>query len=227
MRETAKIEPTQHADLGIVPTGYSLSGPKTVPRVDYERVFVLDDRNDLLGEYVLDDDSPLEFADLRRAIPVSGMRHLVSFYLGEYAFTPFRVDELWFVMLTRGIPRIEDRGSIGTLLAAARVHIVPNLAPALAQREADLRTRERNLLDKEAALARKEAHLRQVESELQLEGTRLKERETDVLVREAKVGALREYAIQMQREFHRDRPEDFPVPTEEKAKPRPDVSVVP
>src|SRR6266568_2828350 len=69
-----------------------MQGPKKVPRVDYERIFVLDEEMKLLGEYALRDDCPLEYDDLKRLIPISGLRHLVSVYQGEYAFTPFRVE---------------------------------------------------------------------------------------------------------------------------------------
>src|SRR5256886_16768034 len=70
------------------------------------------------------------------------MRHLLSFYQGEYVFTPFRVGGLWFVLLSRGVPRIEERGSIGTLLAAMRVHLPTSLSPTLAAPEAALPERE-------------------------------------------------------------------------------------
>lgn len=202
LREVAEEEQEPVGVRGVVPTSFVISGPKTVPRVDYERIFVLDDRRELLGEYVLRDDCPVEYADLERSLPVSGMRHLVAFYQGEYAFTPFRVDDLWFVILTRGIPRIEDRGSIGTLLAAARVHIVPNLAPALAQREAALKEKEREILDKELLIARREEQVRLLEAELQVLKTHIKEAEVDVHARENRLNTLREYALRMQRSFY-------------------------
>ena len=60
----------------------TLQAPRMVPRVDYERIFVLGADARLLGEYALRDDCPLEYDDLRRSIPVNGMRHLVAFYQG-------------------------------------------------------------------------------------------------------------------------------------------------
>jgi len=203
MRDVTKETPAPSPARGTVPTGFGLPAPKGMPRVDYERIFVVDDRADPLGEYALDDECPLEYADMRRSIPMNGMRHLVAFYQGEYAFTPFRVDDLWFVVLTQGVPRIEDRGSIGTLLAAARVHIVPNLAPALAKREALLKEREKELHDRELGVARREQRAVQVESDLRLAGVRLRELETDIRAREGKLIALRDYALGMQRSFFR------------------------
>ena len=108
MREATEQKDVPRDAIGVVPTRFSTHGPKSVPRIDYERIFVLDSKTNLLGEYALDDDCPLESSDLMRSLPLSGMRHLVSFYSGEYAFTPFKVDDLWFVVLTRGVPRIED-----------------------------------------------------------------------------------------------------------------------
>ncbi len=187
--------------IGVVPTRYATHGPKTVPRVDTERIFVLDANGNLLGEYVLDDECPLESSDLRRSVPVNGLRHLVSFYQGEYAFTPFKVDDLWFVILTRGVPRIEDRGSIGTLLAAARVHIPPMIEPLLARRELELRAREEELTQRETELTRREQRAGTVEAELRVTSTQLSEREAQVRSREAGVMSVRDYAVQMQRAF--------------------------
>ena len=199
MREVSMEEQYLRGDLGTVPTSFATSGPKTVPRVDYERIFVVDGREAFLGEYVLRDDCPVEAADLERAKPLSGMRHLVAFYLGEYAFTPFRVDDLWFIVVTRGVPRIEDRASIGTLLAAARVHIVPNLEPALAARESLLKEREREIADRESLLLTREQRVGQLDQQLKVLSTRLRGFESDLRMREAKLTSLRDYAVQMQR----------------------------
>lgn len=192
--------------IGVVPTGFSTHGPKTVPRIDYERIFVLDGKNNLLGEYALDDDCPLESSDLQRSLPVNGLRHLVSFYQGEYAFTPFRVDDLWFVILTRGVPRIEERGSIGTLLAAARVHIPPMVDPLLAKRDADLRAKEQELAQRELELSRREQRTGLLDAELRAASSQLVEREMVLKSHEATLVTLRDYAAQMQRTFAAPRP---------------------
>lgn len=187
--------------IGVIPTSFSTRGPKTIPRVDYERIFVLDAKANLLGEYALDDDCPLESGDLMRSLPVNGLRHLVTFYQGEYSFTPFKVDDLWFIILTRGVPRIEERGSVGTLLAAARVHIPPMVEPFLTKKEAELRATEAELADREADLLRREQRAGQMEAEIQVASVRLKELEADVRTREAKLATLRDYAVRMQRSF--------------------------
>lgn len=187
MPASASPEEKPREAIGTVPARFATPGPRSVPRVDTERIFVMDASNNLIGEYALNDDCPLESADLKRSIPVNGLRHLVSFYQGEYTFTPFRVDDLWFVILTRGVPRIEDRGSIGTLLAAARVHIPPMMEPLLAKREKELRAKEQELADREVDLTRRE----------QRAGTM----DTDLRVREAHLATLQEYAVQVERTF--------------------------
>ncbi len=201
MREAEPSKDKPKEAGGIVPTGFATHGPKTVPRIDYERIFVLDAAANLIGEYALNDECPLESSDLRRSIPVNGLRHLVSFYQGEYAFTPFKVDDLWFVILTRGVPRIEERGSVGTLLAAARIHIPPMLDPLLARREAELREKELELAARETELQHREQRSGTVEAELRVANTRLAEHEAEIVGREASLTVLREYAAQMQRAF--------------------------
>ncbi len=192
--------------IGVVPTGFATHGPKTVPRIDYERIFVLDGKDNLIGEYALDDDCPLESSDMRRSIPVNGLRHLVSFYQGEYAFTPFKVDDLWFVILTRGVPRIEERGSIGTLLAAARIHIPPMVEPLLARRDADLRAKEQELAQRELELSRREQRTGLLDAELRAASSQLVERETVLKDHEATLVTLRDYAAQMQRAYAAPKP---------------------
>jgi len=208
-------------------TNFAIQGPKTVPRIDYERIFVLDQAGKLLGEYALRDDCPLEFADLERSIPLNGMRHLVTFYQGEYAFTPFRVEPLWFVVLSHGVPRIEERGSIGTLLAAMRVHLPVSLPPAYAAREEELRERQEELDDQVAILTRREQRITHLETELKIAAKKLKAFDIEIRGREARLNTLRDDAIQMQRAFRRARSESESPRESEENPPGPGVSVPP
>lgn len=204
MKEGFVEEAIPREGTGVV-TNFTIRGPKTVPRIDYERIFVLDQEGKPLGEYVLRDDCPLEFADLERAIPLNGMRHLAAFYQGEYAFTPFRVETLWFVILSHGVPRTEERGSIGTLLAAMRAHLPVSLPPAYAAREEDLRERQAGIENREATVTRREQRVTQLEAELKIAAKKLKAFDIEIRGREARVNILRDYAIEMQRAFRRAR----------------------
>jgi hypothetical protein len=201
MREVSEQDDKSRGGSGPGSRTFPTRGPKTVPQVDYERIFVTDPHTNLLGEYALNDECPLESSDLMRSLPISGLRHLVSFYQGEYAFTPFKVDDLWFVILTHGVPRIEERGSVGTLLAAARIHIPPMIEPLLAKKEIDLRTREQELAERESDLTRREQRAGVTDAELRIASSRLNELEADIQSREAKLATLRDYAVQMQRSF--------------------------
>jgi hypothetical protein len=219
MKEGSGEEASPREGLGAGVTYFTQPSPsKTVPRIDYERIFVLDDAGALIGEYVLRDDCPLEFEDLRVATPANGMRHLVTFYQGEYAFTPFRVENLWFVILTHGAPRIEERGSIGTLLAAMRVHLPLSLPSAYVTHEAQLREWSRELDGRDTDLSRREQRVERLEADLKVAARRLKDRESEVQSREARLTTLRDYAIQMQRAFRRSRsPSDVPSESKEDA----------
>ena len=215
MRDVKEQGEPARAATGIASSGVAKRGPNTVPRVDYECIFVLDSRTNLLGEYALNDECPIESSDLMRSVPLNGLRHLVSFYQGEYAFTPFKVDDLWFVVLTRGVPRIEERGSFGTILAAARIHIPPMLDPLLAKRDTDLRTREQELAQRESDVARREQRVSAQEGDVRLALASVKELEADLLSREAKIVTLRDYAVQIQRTFvppKEDGAKDGPAP---------------
>jgi len=227
MKEGVGEEGVRRESVSVV-RNFALQGPsRTVPRIDYERIFVLNEAGKLLGEYVLRDTCPLEFEDLERAIPVTGMRHLVAFYQGEYAFTPFRVENLWFVVLSHGVPRIEERGSIGTLLAAMRVHLPSSLSPAFAAHEERLRERGRKLDQSEAILARREQRVTHFEAAVQIAAGKLKEWESEVRGRENRLNVLRDYAIQMQRAFRRVQSKPDAARESDDKPPAPGVSVPP
>lgn len=219
-------EDASRESVGVAPRNSALQGPKTVPRIEYERIFVLDNQTKLLGEYVLRDNSPLEFEDLRRSIPINGMRHLVPFYQGEYVFTPFRVEDLWVVVLTLGMPRTEERGSIGTLLAAMKVHLPPSLVPALAQRREVLLEHEQEIERRDVSVTRREQRVTQLEAELKSAAKKLKGLEVDVRGREKRLNALRDYAIRMQRTF-REGSANPPVSPAAEGNPKPGPGAIP
>ncbi len=175
---------------------------------------------------ILRDDCPLEYLDLRRLIPVSGLRHLVSVYQGEYAFTPFRVERLWLVVLTHGVPRLEERGAIGTLLAAMQAHLPASLLPALAEKEAALRELERDIERRESSVAARETRAAEREANVDVTTAQVRELEAGVRAREMRVDALRDYAVALQRAFRTaNRKPDVSDGPEEN--PPPDVSAPP
>src|SRR5947199_9497511 len=87
MRESVVDEGPSQPDGTKGGTRSAVQAPRMVPRIDYERIFVLGEEARLLGEYALRDDCPLEYDDLRRSIPVKRIRHLVATSHGKYALT--------------------------------------------------------------------------------------------------------------------------------------------
>jgi len=213
--------------FGQVPTHFAIRGPKTVPRVEYERIFVLDEPMKLLGEYALRDDCPLEYEDLQRSLPLTGLRHLISFYQGEYAFTPFRVERLWFVVLTHGVPRIEERGAIGTLLAAMQAHLPPSMLSALAEKETALSERERDLERRGSTVAAREMRVAQVETSLEEAAAKVRELEAGVRDREMGVDSLRDHAVALQQAFRTANRKAHISDGAEENPPAPDVTAPP
>ncbi len=226
-RDTTGDDAVPRDGFGQVPTHFAIQAPKKVPRVDYERIFVLDEEMKLLGEYALRDDCPLEYDDLKRLIPISGLRHLVSVYQGEYAFTPFRVERLWLVVLTHGVPRVEERGAIGTLLAAMQAHLPSSLSPELAEKEATLRDLERDIERRESSVAVRETRAAQLEADVKEATANVRELEAGVRTREMRVDALRDYAVALQRAFRTANGKPDVSDGEEENPPPPDVSAPP
>jgi len=226
-KEMSRNETPPRGGLGQVPTHFTMRGPGTASRVEYERIFVLDEEGKLLGEYALRDDCPLEHEDLQRSIPLSGLRHLVSFYQGEYAFTPFRVEGLWFVVLTHGVPRIEERGAIGTLLAAMQAHLTQSRLLALTEKETALRERERDLDRRESTVAAREARVADAEANLEGTTAKVRELEASVLDREERVNAVREYAVALQQTFRTSKGKADVSDATEENPPAPDVDAPP
>ena len=63
MREVSEQGETTRGGTGTGSRTFPTRGPKTVPQVDYERIFVTDTHTNLLGEYALNDECPLESSE--------------------------------------------------------------------------------------------------------------------------------------------------------------------
>lgn len=184
-----KREVARREDSSRDPAG---PGMDSTLRVGIDRIFVLDDRWALLGEKVLREGCPVRYVDVRRSVPADGLRDRISFVNQGFAITPFHVDDLWFLVVTRDVPRMDDREAIGTLVSAVRIHVVPNLAFALARREALLRQRERELDALADILSRREQQVSRREREMEAESQRVRAREDSVRERETRLLALRD-----------------------------------
>src|SRR5256886_9669339 len=71
-------------------------------RAQLKKIYVLDDRGEMAGEYVLDSDCPIDFDDFLKVLPPEGIGDRDSLFVGGYVFTPFQSGKLVFVLLSRG-----------------------------------------------------------------------------------------------------------------------------
>src|SRR6059036_3915711 len=115
---------------------------KKVARAQLKKIYVLDDRGEMTGEYVLDADCPIDYDDFLKVLPPEGIGDRDSLFVGEYVFTAFQSGKLVFVLLSRGHLASEDVDWTALLLTAADSHL------ATASRAAPPRTEARPDLDK-------------------------------------------------------------------------------
>src|SRR5437016_5537169 len=138
---------------------------KAAARAQLKKIYVLDDRGEMAGEYVLDSDCPIDFDDFLKVLPPEGIGDRDSLFVGEYVFTAFQSGKLVFVLLSRGALAREDVDWTALLLTAADSHLTPasRTAPPRAPEKADLEKapgeRETRLNAKEKSLAELEARL--------------------------------------------------------------------
>src|SRR5467141_3557890 len=145
---------------------------KTV-RAQLKKIYVLDERAEMTGEYVLDSDCPIDYDDFLKVLPPEGIGDRDSLFVGEYVFTAFQSGKLVFVLLSRGHLASEDVDWTALLLTAADSHLAPgnraapartteakpDLDKAAAEREARLKAKEKSLAEQDAKLQGESANL--------------------------------------------------------------------
>ena len=167
---------------GIVMRGLSpalvsvlMSAPlKKVTRAQLKKIYVLDDRGEMAGEYILDADCPIDYSDFLKVLPNEGIGDRDSLFVGEYVFTAFQSGRFVFVLLSRGQLATEDFDWTALLLTAADSHLArgagrpvpagppeakPEAHKALAEREARAESREKALAELEVKLKAEQANL--------------------------------------------------------------------
>src|SRR5436189_5992613 len=160
--------------LGPAVSGILMAAPlKKVSRAQLKKIYVLDERGEMAGEYVLDADCPLDFNDFLKVLPNEGIGDRDSLFVGEYVFTAFQSGKFVFVLLSRGHLASEDFDWTGLLLTAADSHLTPgnraapartteakpDLDRASAEREARFQAKEKSLAEQEAKLQGESANL--------------------------------------------------------------------
>src|SRR5207253_1829516 len=71
-------------------------------RAQLKKIYVLDDRGEMSGEYILDADCPIDYDDFLKVLPPEGIGDRDSLFVGEYVFTAFQSGKFVFVLLSRG-----------------------------------------------------------------------------------------------------------------------------
>jgi hypothetical protein len=165
-------------------------------RAQLKKIYVLDDRGEMAGEYVLDADCPIDFDDFLKVLPPEGIGDRDSLFVGEYVFTAFQSGKLVFVLLSRGALAREDVDWTALILTAADTHLTSSgRAPPRAPEKSDL---EKAPTDREARLNAKEKSLAELEAKLQADSANLLGRQEELNRQKEGLAALADYAARMQ-----------------------------
>src|SRR5712691_7010100 len=154
--------------LGPAVSGILMAAPlKKVARAQLKKIYVLDERGEMSGEYILDQDCPIDYNDFLKVLPDEGIGDRDSLFVGEYVFTAFQSGKFVFVLLSRGQLAPEDVNWTALLLTAADSHLAaatsrpaparaaepkPDLDKGLAERDARFQAKEKSLAELEAKL---------------------------------------------------------------------------
>src|SRR5881628_3180683 len=110
--------------LGPALSGILMAAPlKKVARAQLKKIYVLDERGEMAGEYILDQDCPIDYNDFLKVLPDEGIGDRDSLFVGEYVFTAFQSGKFVFVLLSRGQLAPEDVNWTALLLTAADSHL--------------------------------------------------------------------------------------------------------
>ncbi|HEX9340128.1 MAG TPA: hypothetical protein VF992_03015 [Thermoplasmata archaeon] len=172
---------------------------KKVARAQLKKIYVLDERGEMAGEYVLDADCPVDFNDFLKVLPNEGIGDRDSLFVGEYVFTAFQSGKFVFVLLSRGHLGPEDFDWTGLLLTAADSHLSQRAARTVAPRAAEARPEaDKALGERESRLAGRERLLAELEVKLKAEAANLRGRQEELNRQKARLAAVADYSAGMQ-----------------------------
>src|SRR5712691_12683441 len=175
--------------LGPILSGILMAAPlRKVARAQLKKIYVLDERGEMAGEYILDQDCPIDYNDFLKVLPDEGIGDRDSLFVGEYVFTAFQSGKFVFVLLSRGQLAPEDVNWTALLLTAADTHLAsaanrpappraaepkPDVDKGIAERDARLQAKEKSLAELEAKLKADAANLSGRQEELDRQKARL------------------------------------------------------
>src|SRR5437899_11182702 len=91
--------------LGPALSGILMAAPVTkVARAQLKKLYVLDERGEMAGEYILDQDWPIDYNDFLKVLPDEGIGDRDSLFVGEYVVTAFQTGTFVCGVLWRGAP---------------------------------------------------------------------------------------------------------------------------
>jgi hypothetical protein len=167
---------------------------KTV-RALLKKIYVLDERGEMAGEYVLDADCPIDYSDFLKVLPPDGIGDRDSLFVGEYVFTAFQSGRFVFVLLSRGHLAPEDIDWTALILTAADSHLAQGGGHPALPRSPEMRPEvERALADREARLAAQEKALAEQEAKLRAESANLQGRQEELTRQKEHLTALADQA---------------------------------
>ena len=173
---------------------------KKVARAQLKKIYVLGDRGEMAGEYVLDPDCPIDYNDFLKILPEEGIGDRESVFVGEYVFTAFQAGKVVFVILSRGQLTKEDFDWTALLLTAADSHLAPTSPsrpstprPAESPSGSD---KERN--ERENRLVAREKSLAELEARLKADSANLAGRQEELQRQKDRLAALADYSTELQ-----------------------------
>ena len=187
------LSPTLAAVLMAAPS-------RKATRAQLKKIYVLDERGMMTGEYVLDADCPIDYDDFLKVLPAEGIGDRDSLFVGEYVFTAFQSGKFVFVLLSRGHLAREDVDWTSLILTAADSHLAPAASRPHTGRTTEAKPDlERAFADRETRLVTREKALAEQEAKLQADSANLLGRQEELNRQKAGLEALANYRSEERR----------------------------
>src|SRR6059036_2908726 len=178
------------------PQGRSVEEGRSGPA---KKIYVLDERGEMAGEYTLDSDCPIDYNDFLKVLPNEGIGDRDSLFVGEYVFTAFQSGKFVFVLLSRGQLAPEDVNWTALLLTAADSHLAAATSLAAPARAAESKPEvDKGLAERDARLQAKEKSLAELDAKLKADAANLSGRQEELDRQKARLAALADYSTQLQ-----------------------------
>src|SRR5437879_7710559 len=172
---------------------------KKVARAQLKKIYVLDERGEMAGEYILDSDCPIDYNYFLKFLPAEGIGDRDSLFVGEYVFTAFQSGKFVFVLLSRGQLAPEDVNWTALLLTAAYSHLASAAnRPAPARAAESKPDVDKGIAERDAHLQPREKALAELDAKLKADAANLSGRQEELDRQKARLAALADFSTQLQ-----------------------------